>query len=912
MRPLPRIALSFLLVSSLTSPTLAAFVNFESQHVHPLALAADGNRLFAVNTPDNRLAVFDLSAGGATLAFEVPVGLEPVGVAVLDATHVWVANHVSDSVSIVDLAARNVVATLSVGDEPTDIVFAGSPRRAFVCVSQEDAIKIYDPANLATPPVVVPLFGNDPRALAVSPDGGTVYAGIFASGNQTTVAGEDDVVAHGGLPSPNPPGRPNVGLVLRWLNGAWRDELNRSFSDTHPYTLPDHDVAVLDANAAVPVPTYIDHLGTILFDLGVHPVTGAVWVTNTDALNHIRFEPNLRGRFLRTRVAIVDPAAPSSPTLVDLNPHINYAVTPGPQSEIDQSLSQPGALVFGADGALVYVAALGSAKVGVLNATGQVMARIDVNEGPSGLALDEVRHRLYVLHRFTNSLSVVNTDTRQVLSTVALFDPSPSVIKNGRRFLYDGRLSSGHGDLACASCHAGSDMDHLAWDLGDPNGSSQPPPQNQLDPLLTNFHPMKGPMTTQTLRGLNGTEPLHWRGDRAGFADFNGAFISLMGRNAQLSAGDMQSFTNFIMTVQDPPNPNQNLDRSFPNPAVGPSPQRGHDLFVGAPLDGPFRCADCHALPTGTNGQLVNRFALQESQDMKIPQLRNLYEKTGFTGTPGEKKRGFGFIHDGSSPTLFDFLQFPGFSFANDTARRDMEAFLLAFDTGMAPSVGAQRSVDVTTKNSSDFNAWLQTMLGQVGLGNCDVVVKGLRGGFQRGWFYEGNGFFRPDHSAEHSLSTQDLLALVVPGTSFTFTGVPSGSGTRIGIDRDEDGFPDRTEIAAGSDPANASSQPTVTATGPSPSEGSQQRLSSWPNPAPASGATISFALDARGPVQVRVFDASGRLVTTLLDGMAGPGEMRLRWDGTDRRGNTVASGVYFYRVDEVARRRSNSLLLVR
>ncbi len=43
-------------------------------------------------------------------------------------------------------------------------------------------------------------------------------------------------------------------------------------------------------------------------------------------------------------------------------------------------------------------------------------------------------------------------------------------------------------------------------------------------------------------------------------------------------------------------------------------------------------------------------------------------------------------------------------------------------------------------------------------------------------------------------------------GQELTYTCVPPGSGVRIGIDRDEDGFPDRTEIEAGSDPADANS----------------------------------------------------------------------------------------------------------
>jgi hypothetical protein len=68
------------LVLSGTSSARAqtSFINFESGQVRPLALSPDGNRLFAANTPDNRLEIFSVGAGGLTHAGAVPVGLEPV------------------------------------------------------------------------------------------------------------------------------------------------------------------------------------------------------------------------------------------------------------------------------------------------------------------------------------------------------------------------------------------------------------------------------------------------------------------------------------------------------------------------------------------------------------------------------------------------------------------------------------------------------------------------------------------------------------------------------------------------------------------------------------------------------------------------------------------------------------------
>jgi hypothetical protein len=51
------------------------FTLFESGQVRPLAMSPDGARLFAVNTPDNRLEIFNVGVGTLTHVASVPVGL---------------------------------------------------------------------------------------------------------------------------------------------------------------------------------------------------------------------------------------------------------------------------------------------------------------------------------------------------------------------------------------------------------------------------------------------------------------------------------------------------------------------------------------------------------------------------------------------------------------------------------------------------------------------------------------------------------------------------------------------------------------------------------------------------------------------------------------------------------------------
>src|SRR5258706_2715416 len=273
------------------------------------------------------------------------------------------------------------------------------------------------------------------------------------------------------------------------------------------------------------------------------------------------------------------------------------------------------------------------------------------------------------------------------------FDPTPDPIVHGRKFFYGG-FTSAHGDQSCASCHTFGDPDGLGWDLGNPAGSTQPAPPGQPDPLLQGFHPMKGPMVTQSLRGLPNTGVLHWRGDRANLAAFNGAFSSLMGRASALDDSEMTAFSDFTMPLVYPPNPYRFLDNTLPDAPVGqPSALRGQAIFTSTVVqaDGK-RCVDCHALAAGTNTLLVNHGALQEPQDFKVPQLRNLYRKFGFSALAGAaNKRRFGYTHEGSVDNLGDFLPNPRFTFPNgDDDRHDVEAFLRSFDTGIAPAVGFQ------------------------------------------------------------------------------------------------------------------------------------------------------------------------------------------------------------------------------
>jgi YVTN family beta-propeller protein len=807
--------------------TPAQFKNFEGPQVHPLAMTPDGTRLLAVNTPNATLSVFQLVSGAPVLTAEIPVGMEPVSVAVRsNGREAWVANWLSDSVSVVDLATGNVTRTMDVGDEPTDVLFAGSAREmAFVCVSgggqQSTAsgtitggigvVKVFDPSNPAAIPQTINIFGKQPRALARDAAGARVFVSVFESGNQTTVVSQADVAAGGGLPPPNPPlaaglpAPPNTGLIVKWNGSAWADELGRSWNSVIPYRLPDDDIVFIDASGATPVLNNQaqgvgTHNGNMVFD----SATNRLFVANLEDINQVRFEPNVRGRFQASRVSVVSAQPSATPTVAsvsDLNAHVDFNNPAGSDSERALSLAMPADLVRQSDGTL-YVAATGSARVGVLDSAGAVQGRIAVGQGPTGLALDEARSRLYVLNRFDETISVVDTLSKTQVSQVSVgFNPEPASVRDGRHFLYDASLSA-HGTVSCESCHLNGHRDGMVWDLGDPQGQvasvSVFLPAGTKTPSVSgseDLHPMKGPTMTQSLRGIIGNEPLHWRGDRAGLENFNPAFVSLLGGTRQLTADEFASFKAFVQSLTYPPNPNEALTRQSAETTSGFS------FFSTELLDGnSINCSQCHLVThfgVGTDNKITPSLALQEPQAVKVPQLRGLYQKLGLNRGAGQLDvTGFGFAHDGTFDSLFNFMKAPQFDFrtAGDNAtadswRRDMEQMILRLDTGTPPAVGLMVTVDASNKTAFNVTNRISLLASQAAAGNCDLVVRGIYGGSPRGFLRLQDGTFQPDTLSEAPVSLQTLLAAAGTGAELTFLGVPAGEGRLFALDRDGNGI---------------------------------------------------------------------------------------------------------------------------
>ncbi len=246
---------------------------------------------------------------------------------------VWVVNHLSDSVSVVELssaaAAARVVRTLLVGDEPRDIVFAGPGRRPRLhhhgAPRPEHARSIRSSPRRAW---AAPTSGCSTRTCALvarrrrrSPS--SPCSPTRRARSRSTPDGDTRLRRR--LPLGQPDHRRHRAARARRRRGrtaarrARRPTLRRTrrprsasscsstartgstssaatWDDPVRFSLPDKDVFAIDATANPPAPDRraggpsTPASGTVLFNMVVNPVSGKVYVSNTEARNEDRFE----------------------------------------------------------------------------------------------------------------------------------------------------------------------------------------------------------------------------------------------------------------------------------------------------------------------------------------------------------------------------------------------------------------------------------------------------------------------------------------------------------------------------------------------------------------------------------------------------------------------------------------------
>jgi flagellar hook assembly protein FlgD len=70
--------------------------------------------------------------------------------------------------------------------------------------------------------------------------------------------------------------------------------------------------------------------------------------------------------------------------------------------------------------------------------------------------------------------------------------------------------------------------------------------------------------------------------------------------------------------------------------------------------------------------------------------------------------------------------------------------------------------------------------------------------------------------------------------------------------------------------------------------------------------------MNRRAHARLFIYDVNGARVRTLVDGELPAGAHSVAWNGTDARGQTVASGVYYYRLDAGGQSATKQMVLLK
>lgn len=318
---------------------------------------------------------------------------------------------------------------------------------------------------------------------------------------------------------------------------------------------------------------------------------------------------------------------------------------------VDTPVGLPVVARLNPDGELMYVVNAASDDISVVDlALYKGVGHVVVGHNPRDLVLSPDSTRLYTLNLVSDDISVVDTETLEVVKTFDLAeDPRPAAVQRGERIFFTSRPDVIARDnwIACASCHFDGGFDAQTW-LGAEGG----------------------PRNTPVLRGIRGTEPLHWSADRPDVQSFQQTITNRMGGTGLLDA-DLDALAEYVNSLEPLPSPRRAKNGLMTEEAI-----LGIEVFQRA------RCSACHTPPVFTDREVhdvrtgegfhehpsrVGTVAETLGPEFDTPSLRELWLTAPY-------------LHDGRAPTLRNLLTTLNHGDAaglSDAELAALEAFLL-------------------------------------------------------------------------------------------------------------------------------------------------------------------------------------------------------------------------------------------
>jgi YVTN family beta-propeller protein len=544
-------------------------------------LSADGARLYVLCQQSDEVRVLD--AASYAVIKNIAVGHVPRGFSLSpDGKRLFVTNSWDDTISVIDTGALSVIATWPVGAEPSSVVEDRQGKRLFVANRISNDIAVLDAQTGVEEKRLV--AGRGASYLALSPDGTRLYA--------THVY-------------------PN---------------------DSPHRTAPESEITVIDVARAV-----------VVDRLPLHAIAGVFHaaISNDGRLGVVaEYHPkNL------VPLAHLEHGGAFEDTLTLFGADVGSTVEV-PLDELERYAAQPFGVAIAPDKSRIYVTSGGSAMVTVIDvprllryihahpkpfvqnlsaSANYVVARIGVGQNPRGLTLTSDGRRLFVADRLDDTISVIDTRTNRLASTIQLAGPKAiSALRRGEQTFYSARQSF-QGQIGCANCHIDSTFDGLTWDL-EPDGFGRDIVDNKL------------------LEGVKGTEPFKWIGTNPNIPTECGPRTEkYFWRSENYDDLTLADLTVYVRSLEPRPNRWRLADGE-----QTPAQERGEAIFerardkFGKPIVESNRCSFCHSGPKGTNQKISDvgtRKATDNTGLFKSAPLTNIALTAPY-------------LHDGSARTM--------------------------------------------------------------------------------------------------------------------------------------------------------------------------------------------------------------------------------------------------------------------
>ena len=540
----------------------------------------------------------------------------------------WVACEGSDSVIIVDTAARERVAEIPVGRMPADVTFTPDGRIAFASNRHDDTVSVLDAD--ARKVIRTLKVGDEPHGLMTDRQGKTLYV-LNTSSEDMTVF---DVATL------------EYTKTLSASRGPWSMALSpdgakllvtNMLARFAPFRTPFvSEVTEIETGRAAVSDRHVVDGANLMMGIDWHPGGDYAVATLNRTKSLVPMTRLMQGWTITNGLALIRGDGEVDQVLLD-EPDMGFA------DATDVACTPDGryALVTSAGTNRVAVVDLDKLMAIVRRATPYerrhvlpnhlgyptefIIKHIDVKDSPRGILAMPDNRVAYVANALDDSLTVIDLAGMEAAGRIDLGGPQQITKRRWGERLFNNAKITFHRQHACHSCHPDGHIDNITYDIeADGIGVS--------------------PVDNRTLRGILDTAPFKWEGTNPSLARQCGARLAVFfTRLAPFTPEELAAVDYYVTTIERPPNRYRALGAP-----LTPAQRRGKAVFErattadGREIPVGNRCITCHFPPYFTDRSVHDVGTSQPSDrqgKFDTPHLNNIYDSAPY-------------LHNGIASTL--------------------------------------------------------------------------------------------------------------------------------------------------------------------------------------------------------------------------------------------------------------------